>query len=210
MRIGGLSGTRRYVAAFASVFTTLALVGCGGLGLLPYQSDVCNSNFKSYQEVETAYHNVIPGVTRASDLAAIGFDASLAPNVQVLSYLGVIERFMPRDSIRFDALDPAVQSCIEARDRCTAYVFSPQRLEEQRVGNWFLDVLGFQRTTYDSGWSAEVVLLIQDGRVSYKVMSGKPRISDMHDRVQPLGPLQDIGGAFTVARAAARATGNGF
>ncbi|MBI3675764.1 MAG: hypothetical protein HY243_04015 [Proteobacteria bacterium] len=191
---------RRYAAAVASTFATLALVGCGGLGLLPYQSDVCNSSFKTYKEVETAYETVTPGATRASDLAAIGFDSSLAPNVEVLSYLGIIERFMPRDSIRFDNLDPKVQGCIDARDRCTAYVFKPEHLQEERVGNFFLDVFGFQRTTYDHGWSAEVVLLIQDGRVAYKVMSGKPRIDEYHDKVQPLGPFQDITG--TVVRSA--------
>jgi hypothetical protein len=185
---------RRYAAAVASVFATLSLVGCGGLGLLPYQSDVCNSNFKTYKEVETAYDTVAPGNTRASDLAALGFDSSSSPNVEVLSYLGIIERFMPRDSIKFDSLDPAVQNCIDARDHCTAYVFKPEHLQEERVGNWFLDIFGFQRTTYNHGWSAEVVLLIQDGRVAYKVMSGKPRIDEYHDKVQPLGPLQDITG----------------
>lgn len=194
------SGARRYATAAASLFATLTLVGCGGLGLLPYQSDVCNSNFKSYTEVQSAYESVTPGTTRASDLAAIGFDSSLAPNVEVLSYLGIIERFMPRDSIRFDNLDPAVQGCIDARDRCTAFVFKPERIEEERVGNFFLDIFGFQRTTYNHGWTAEVVLLIRDGRVAYKVMSGKPRIDEHHDKVQPLGPFQDITG--TVVRSA--------
>lgn len=202
MSAGGRSGARRYATAIASVLLTLTLVGCGGLGLLPYQSDVCNSNFKTYQEVETAYGSIRPGTTRATDLAAIGFDSVGSPNVEVLSYLGVIERFLPRDSMRFDNLDPAVQDCVEARDRCSALVFKPQRLEQERVGNILLDILGFQRTTVNKGWSAEVVLLVRDGRVAYKVMSGKPRIEDMHDSVQPLGPLQDIGG--TAIRAASR------
>ncbi len=191
----GRSGTRRYATAVASVFLTLTLVGCGGLGLLPYQSDICNSNFKTYQEVETAYNTIAPGNTRATDLGAIGFDAVGSPNVEVLSYLGIIERFLPRDSMRFDNLDPAVQGCVEARERCTALVFKPERQEQARVGNIILDIMGFQRTTVNRGWSAEVVLLVRDGRVAYKVMSGKPRIEDYHDKVQPLGPLQDIGGA---------------
>ncbi|HTQ14036.1 MAG TPA: hypothetical protein VMH86_09185 [Rhizomicrobium sp.] len=189
-------GARRYARVAASLFVTLSLVGCGGLGLLPYQTDVKNTNFKSYDAVQIAYKQIAPGVTRESELADLGFDASTTPNVEVLSYLGVIERFMPRDSVKFDSLDPAVQSCIEARDRCTAYVFRPERLHQQRTGNWFLDILGFERTTVSYGWSAEVVLLMQDGRVAYKVMSGRPRIQDYHDNVQPLGPLQDLGGAM--------------
>jgi hypothetical protein len=41
-------------------------------------------------------------------------------------------------------------------------------------------------------------------------MSGRPRIEDIHEKTQPLGPLQDLGGAFAVAKVAAKATGNGF
>ena len=102
---------------------------------------------------------------------------------------------MPRDSIKFDRLDPAVQHCIDARDHCTAMVFRPERLHQERTGNWFLDVLGFERTTVNYGWSAEVILLVQDGRVAYKVMSGRPNIQDYHDKVSPLGPFQDLGNA---------------
>ena len=101
--------------------------------------------------------------------------------MEILSYLGVIERFMPRNSIRFDKLDPAVQSCIEARDRCTAYVFRPGQLHQERTGSIFLDLLGFERTTVNTGWTAEVVFLVQDGRVAYKVMSGKPNIDTSQD-----------------------------
>jgi hypothetical protein len=49
------------------------------------------------------------------------------------------------------------------------------------------------------------MLLIQDGRVAYKVMSGKPNIQDYHDKVSPLGPFQDLGDTVTrTAEAAAR------
>ncbi|HEY2070795.1 MAG TPA: hypothetical protein VGG48_14665 [Rhizomicrobium sp.] len=202
--VEGRGGARRYVRVAASLLVTLSLVGCGGLGLLPYQTDVKNTNFKSYDSVQIAYKQITPGTTRESELGQLGFDAASTPNVEVLSYLGVIERFMPRDSVKFDSLDPAVQSCIEARDRCTAYVFRPERLHQQRTGNWLLDIMGFERTTVSYGWSAEIVLLMQDGRVAYKVMSGRPRIQDYHDNVQPLGPLQDLGGAMmrTASKAA--------
>lgn len=187
-------GTRRYARIFASLAVTLVLVGCGGLGLLPYQTDIQNTKFHSYKQVSLAYDHIAPGATRITDLTEIGFDSSSSPNVEVLSYLGIIERFMPRDSVKFDNLDPAVRSCIDARDHCTALVFRPERLHQERTGNVFLDLLGFERTTVNYGWSAEVVLLIQDGRVAYKVMSGRPNIQDYHDKVSPLGPFQDMGG----------------
>jgi hypothetical protein len=184
----------RYAKVFASLFVTLLLVGCGGLGLLPHETNVNNTKFNSYSELSTAYDGIKPGKTTVSDLDRIGFNSATSSNVEILSYLGVIERFMPRDSIRFDRLDPAVQNCIEARDQCTAFVFRPQRLEQERQGNFILDMLGFERTTISKGWSAEVTLLVENGRIAYKVISGKPRIEDLQDSIHPLGPLQDVGG----------------
>jgi len=202
MSLGDRIRSGRYARIAASLFVTLTLVGCGGLGLLPHETSINNTRFNSYTEVATAYDSIVPGETQLVDLSRIGFDSVSNSNIEILSYLGVIERFMPRDSIRFDRLDPAVQGCIEARDRCTAFVFRPQRLEQERQGNILLDVLGFNRTTVNRGWAAEVTLLVENGRVAYKVMSGRPRIEDYNEVVQPLGPLQDLGG--TAVRTAAR------
>src|ERR1700744_4398948 len=100
---GGMTGSRRYAKLAALLSLTLALVGCGGIELLPHRTDLSQSqNFRSYAEVAAAYASIVPGQTREAELAKLGFDASLMPNAETISYLGVIERFMPRDSIRFD------------------------------------------------------------------------------------------------------------
>jgi hypothetical protein len=191
---GGI-GSRQYAKLVVVLGVTLTLVGCGsGFGLLPHRSDLANDqNFTTYDQVQAAYANIVPGQTREAELSKLGFDATVEPNAEMISYLGVIERFMPRDSIKFDLLAKPVRSCIEAQERCSAYVFRPSRLEQNRTGSIFLDLMGFERTTIDHGWAAEVVLLMQDGRVAYKVMSGKPHIEGYHDDIQPLGPLQDLG-----------------
>jgi len=164
------------------------------MNLLPKHSEnTQDQTFLSYNDVVLAYSNIVPGQTREAELSKLGFDANVQPNAETISYLGVIERFMPRDSIRFDHLAKPVRACIQAQDHCSAYVFRPSRLEQERTGSVFLDLMGFERTTIDRGWAAEVVLLVQDGRVAYKVMSGKPHIEGYHDDVQPLGPLQDLG-----------------
>ena len=194
---GVVGGSGRGLKTFLSATFMLSLVGCGGLGLLPHESKVSQNSFNTYEQVQTAYTDVVPGQTRLTDLPKLGFDTATTPNVEVLSYLGVIERFMPRSSMSFDHLAPPVQSCIESQDRCSAFVFHPQHVESRRMGNLFLDLLGFEHRTVDSGWSAEVVLLMQDGHVAYKVMSGRPRIEDTRDQITPLGPLQDIGNTVT-------------
>ena len=180
----------------------LSLVGCGGFGLLPHESRMATSaNFQTYDQVAAAYTGIVPGETRLSDLPKLGFDTAATPNIEILSYLGVIERFMPRNSLTFDHLAQPVQACIASQDHCSAFVFHPQHVESHRMGSVFLDLLGFERQTLDTGWQAEIVLLVQDGHVAYKLMSGRPHIEDMHDMVQPLGPLQDIGNtAFHAAQ----------
>jgi len=192
--VDGGYGSRRYARIAGVLAITLALVGCGGLSLLPHRTDLAeDQNFQTYDQVADAYKDIVPGQTREADLNKLGFNAAIQPNAEVISYLGVIERFMPRDSIRFDHLALPVKACIEAQERCSAYVFRPSRLEQDRTGSIFLDLMGFERTTLDHGWAAEVVLLMQDGRVAYKVMSGKPHIEGYHDDIQPLGPLQNLG-----------------
>jgi hypothetical protein len=199
----GVSGlSARGIKTFISATFMLSLVGCGGLGLLPHETKVSQNSFQSYEQVQASYTDIVPGSTRLTDLPKLGFDTATTPNVEILSYLGVIERFMPRSTMSFDHLAAPVQACIESQDRCSAFVFHPQHVESRRMGNIFLDLLGFERQTVDTGWSAEVVLLMQDGRVAYKLMSGRPRIEDTHDTITPLGPFQDIGN--TVFRTASR------
>jgi hypothetical protein len=162
------SGGARYVTSVAVLVGTLAVVGLGIVGLLPHQPDSANLGIRSLKELAAAYDRVKPGMTRASQLAHIGFDTS-TPNVQVLSYLGVMERFMARDSIAFDRLDHAIQDCIEARDRCTALVFKPADTRIRAAG--MMSMFGL-----DSAKAAdeppEVTLLVQDGRVAYKMIRG--------------------------------------
>ena len=97
MRIETSESARHYVGLVASLLVTLVLVGCGGLGLLPSKTDVKNTSFKSYKAVEVAYQQIAPGDTRTVDLGQIGFDPNDLANVEILSYLGVIERFIPRE-----------------------------------------------------------------------------------------------------------------
>ncbi len=191
--VQGISVIPRVLAAGT---VAAALAGCGSL--LPQQTDHANSGFKTYADLVVAYKKVVPGQTRVSDLTTMGFDAD-QPNVEQLSYLGVMERFLPRANMGLADLAPEVRECVKARERCTAYVFRPSQVLQERTGDTMLDVFGFDRTTESHGWSAEVTLLIHDDHVAYKVISSKPHIETTQEKVQPLGPLQDIGTAVVPA-----------
>lgn len=191
MRVGGVSWPRFVAAAVVAA----SLTGCeSAQGLLPSQTQSDNGNFQTYADVRGAYDRIQPGRTSTADLAQMGFDVERASSVEVLSYLGVIERFMPRESIRMDDLDPSVRQCLQSRIECSAYIFRPTRVQHQRVGNVPLDLLGFKRTTEQTGWSAEIMFLIHDNRVIYKVWAGKPHMDGTKQVIQPLGPFQDLSG----------------
>ncbi len=182
---------------FLGTASLLLLAGCGG-GLLPDQKGQAASPFETYDQVVEAFDQIVPGMTRAEDLPNLGFDARTG-TVDVLSYLNIEERFLPAAGVRWEHLNPAVQACIRAELYCTGYVFHPSRTTSKRLGSFVPDVLGFERITRSSRWSADIILLVMNGRVVHKVFSGNPRTENLDDKRQPLGPLQDLGGALAHA-----------
>jgi hypothetical protein len=191
---GQRSGSIRYATSVAILFVTLAAIGCGSLLLLPRQGDSTIS-VRTSRELAAAYARVHAGTTPASQLARLGFDAA-NPNAQVLSYLGVLERFLPRDSTKFDRLDAALQNCIQAQDRCTAIVFTPGDQQGTR-SHGMLAALGFGPAAAATN-SPAVTLLVQDGRVAYKMMTGMERA--------PMRTAREVPPVPAVKRAEADAT----
>lgn len=183
----------------------VALSGCGGI-LLPSQSEIGDSIFDSYSSVRQAFDKIALKHSSVTDLSTLGFDAVHTPNVAVLSYLEIVERFMPNSSMAFDKLDPAVQDCIMARSSCQGYVFKVEHREFQRSGSLFLDLFGFEHTTTETGWTAQVLVLVQDGRVTHKLLSGEPNVRIVREDVQPLGPMQNLAGVFAAGTSVAMRT----
>ena len=166
-------GSLRYATTSVVVIVVLALVGCGALMLLPRQNDPVPMRLMTTKDLAAAYARVQPGLTRTSQLARLGLDPGSA-SAQALSYLGVIERFMPRDSVRFDGLNAALQDCIEARDHCTALVFRPVGRVHLPAHNEFLSALGLGASAAGAEVVPEVTLLVRDGRVAFKMITGMP------------------------------------
>ena len=166
------SGSARYAISIGISVLMLVLIACVTLMLLPRQSDSGSQGIRSLKDLATAYARVQPGLTRASQLSQLGFVTG-TPNVQVLSYFGVLEHFMPGDSVKFDRLNEALRNCIiEARDRCKALVIQPAD-QRHSHGGGVLAALGFGQAKAATR-PAEVTLLLQNGRVAYKMISGMP------------------------------------
>jgi hypothetical protein len=188
------------VLRFCSIALACApLAACASWGVLPSTVETTESPFTTYQSAEDAYNRVTPFVTSVKELKVKGFNPYTTPNIKVLNYLDLVPRFLPQQSMKHEDLDPSVQSCLTARDRCTGWLAEPSTSSKDRTGNVALDVLGFERETTSTGWKASMLLLIQEGVVVYKLWSGTPTILEVKTEKKPLGPLQDLSGPAAAA-----------
>ncbi len=177
----------------------VALTSCASWGVLPSTVETTQTPFQTYVSAEDAFNQVKPFVTTARELKVRGFDPYTTPNIKVLNYLDLVPRFLPQQSMKSDDLDPAVQACLTARERCAGWLAEPSISSKDRTGNVALDVLGFERETTSTGWKASMLLLVQDGVVVYKLWSGTPSILEVKTEKKPLGPLQDLSGPAAAA-----------
>ena len=171
----------------------LSLYGCRNA--LPRTEDTTRSRWNSFAEAMADYEKISPYVITVEELKALGYDPYTQPNIRILSYLDIIQRFMPNQSITLDDLDPGLSFCIQSRNLCQAYEARPQKAKTKRVGNVFMDLFTFKRRTIASGWSFNALVVLSDGIVVYKVWSGNPIISGDKLRKNPLGPLQGVNGS---------------
>ena len=169
-----------------------SLSGCAFL--LPKSQAFTKSCWSSYEEAQAAFNRILPNETQINQLSSLGFAPKTNPNVKVLTYLDVVQRFIPNPSITLDHLDSAVRNCIEARERAQALEVELSNIKTKRYGNALLDLLGFVRKTHETGWRFKGLVLILDGRVAYKLASGEPNVDRYEKKIRPLGPLQEIDG----------------
>jgi hypothetical protein len=142
--------------------------------------------------VKAAFDRIEPGRSSVADLRATGFDPHAGRNVKVLTYLDVMNRFMPNNSIRVADLPAPVQEFLAAQDRALGYELEVASTRSQRFGNLCLDILGFNRKSHETGWNFKALFLVLDDRVVYKLWSAQPHIDRFEQKKKPLGPLQEI------------------
>lgn len=163
---------------------------------MPKKHDLAVPAFQTYDSMHAAFARVTPARTTLSDLKAIGFDPAATPNIREVNYLQIAQIFLPHPGIPFSAMPAGVQACVAAQERCTGYIVDPKVTSEKRVGNVALDIFNFRRKTVTTGWSADAMFVLLDGVVVYKVWSGEPRMDSSSTTINPLGPLQNLGGVL--------------
>jgi len=182
------------------LFLLLAAVATSGCGsMLPSAKQTTISPWNSFEEAKSSFDKITPYATTADEMRALGFDPFTTPNIKILTYVDIMNRFLPNPSIKKEDLDEGIQSCINAKANCKAYEFFPQKLRSKRFGNVFLDLFNFRRRTKESGWKFQALIVLTDSTVVYKLWGGDPIIDQYRETKNPLGPLQNAADILTGA-----------
>ena len=179
----------------------LAIGAVLGLGactahILPQQHELAITSFHTFDQTRTGYDKVVVNQTTIADMKALGFDPDKSANIQQITYLDVVQSFLPRQDMPFSTVPTSVQTCVAAQNRCIGYVIAPKVSDSNRTGSIFLDFFNFRRRTETKGWAASSMFVLLDGVVVYKLWSGEPNIHTISTKVNPLGPAQDLGSAI--------------
>ncbi len=187
MKAGARSGALAVAAA-------LATGGCAQL--LPKASSEISSPWTSFEQARVTVERIVPGHTTAAELRAMGIDPYASPNVQLLSFSDVLLRFPNAGSL--DRLDTGLRQCLGAGKGCTGLAITARDTRRDRVGNFWADALSFKRVVDVTGWSFNAIILMVEDRAVYTLYGGQPHLREQEVTLQPLGPLQDWGGALPV------------
>jgi hypothetical protein len=179
-------------AAWVVLVVALGLGACSGL--LPEGRQEKVSPWRSYEAAKAAFDSITLGETDRETVHRLGFDPSAISNVQILNYSQVARLVLPASPVLTENEMPAgLRACMVAQSRCVGYQLELDRIESQRVGNFFADFLNFRRETHVTGWRFSALVVMVDDRVVFKQWSGQPRVQETQVRRNPLGPFQGAG-----------------
>ena len=185
---------RRGLARVLLMGAALGLGACT-VHILPQKHDLAITSFKTFDQTRSGYDKVVVNQTTIADLKALGFDPDRSSNIEQITYLDVVQAFLPRQDMPFSTVPTSVQTCVAAQNRCIGYLVDPKVSDSARTGSIFLDFFNFRRRTETKGWQASSMFVLLDGVVVYKLWAGEPNIHTISTQVNPLGPVQDLGAA---------------
>lgn len=178
-----------------SVVAALALLQAGCASLFTSGRNTVKSQWASFDSTKAAFDEIEPGHTTKEDLGCMGFDPYQNSNVRILTYLDIMNRFVPNNSVALEDLPEPVRACLEAQEKSQAYELETSDQHSKRYGNLFLDVFAFNRKTRETGWNFKALILLNEDKVVYKLWSGQPLVERYEQKKKPLGPLQEMEGA---------------
>lgn len=177
------------LTSFLFLACVLILTGC--TSLLPSSKTTTESPWETFDDAKKNFDRILPYKTKNEDLKALSFHPYATENVEILTYLDIIQRFMPNPSIQMKDLDPGLQDCLKYKELCYAYEINIQNMKSKRFGNVVLDLFSFKRKSEDYGWNFKALIVLNEDLVIYKLWGGKPNTHEFREHNKPLGPLQE-------------------
>ena len=179
-----------------AILANLVVLTTGCRSLMSSGSKTVQSPWKNFAEARSSFDQIVPGQTTANELECLGFDPYSNSNVKILTYLDLLGRFLPNNSIQKSDLPKSVWDCLEKKEECQAYEVDLTVTRSKRYGNLFLDVLAFNRKTRETGWNFKALIVLNRGKVAYKLWAGEPNLETYERKTKPLGPLQELEGSI--------------
>ena len=176
------------LGALAMFFAT----GCASMHSSGHSA--AKSPWPDFAAAKAAFDGITPGQTTIAELRTLGFDPYANPNVRILNYLDIQNRFLPNQSVRLEDLPAPVRQSLDGKESSVAYELDLTVVSSQRYGNLAMDMLAFNRKTHETGWNFKALILLNHDKVLYKLWSGQPNLDRYEQKKKPLGPLQEIEG----------------
>ena len=166
------------------------LHGCSGM--LPQSRQEVTHPWRDFDGAKKSFDLIEPYVTDLATVRALGFDPNQTPNMQVLNQAQVVSAVLPSPLQEKASIPQGILDCMQAQDGCVGYAVEPSQIDQNRVGNFFLDFLNFKRETLTTGWKFSALIVVIHNTVVYKQWNGQPKIETTERHTNPLGPLQSI------------------
>lgn len=172
------------------VLTGMAVTLTACSALLPRSTEITDSPWRSYEDAQRAFDEIVAGKTTLADLKRMSLDPASNPNVTILSYSDVMRRFVGVGAAETSMLESGVNDCLRAGSRCQGFEVDHRVVRRKRHGNFLADIFNFNRKTEINGWRFKGVVLVANQVVTYKLTGGQPTIHENEETTNPLGPFQ--------------------
>jgi hypothetical protein len=182
---------------------TLFLIGvssclCACSGMLPAARQDVSTPWTDFESAKSSFDQITPFSTDMATVRQLGFDPYKTPNMQVLNQAQVVNAVLPSPLQERASIPKGILDCMHVQNACVGYLMEPSKIQQKRVGNFFLDFLNFKRHTLTTGWKFSALIVVIDDTVVYKQWTGQPKIESNDLRKNPLGPLQSMGETMKV------------
>ena len=180
------------------VWLALGALSCiaGCASLLPTSKVEMKMPWQNYAEAKATFDRIIIQHTTIDELNAMAINADVTPNIVLLNQTDLLRRLANVPLLDPGMLDDGLRACLIKRQKCTGLEIEQTHTERERIGSFWLDVLGFRQEASVTGWRFNAVIVLDENVVIFKVWSGQPNIRKREEERNPLGPLQGFGSAL--------------